>query len=141
MPRTLVQFTVECMIQSLKKQKNTTQTLNFMWRWCLSPRYSASAHERLKEEIDSDARLHTAEEVGWKNQAIEAELMAISGGAQLKKPPLKLAKNHRRTFPSFRWKIALPHDIIKKFQSNPCFITAKMFMTLEHYFSQAGGNI
>lgn len=111
--RTLVQFTVECIIQSLQQQKTLPKRYILCGGGAYHPSIRQALAQRLKEEIHKEAHLQTAEEVGWKNQAIEAELMAYLAVRSLKNLPLSLPRTTGVPYPALGGKIALPDDIVK----------------------------
>ncbi len=105
---TLVSFTVECIIHSLLPHHSPPKR----YILCGGGAYHAGIRhalaKRLKETIHPQAIVQTADEMGWKNQAIEAELMAYLAVRRLKKLPISLPKTTGVPYPASGGEIALP---------------------------------
>lgn len=114
---TLVQFTVECMIDALKKQ---SRSLPKQYILCgggaYHPGIRQALSQRLKQVVGFESVVHTPAEIGWQNQAMEAELMAYLAVRSLKNLPLSLPQTTGVPYPVSGGKIALPDTMIQKFQ-------------------------
>jgi anhydro-N-acetylmuramic acid kinase len=109
---TLSQFTVECIVRSLQQQPQLPKHYVLCGGGASNPYIRQKLSEALKNKIHSDSFLQTANEVGWGNQAIEAELMAYLAVRNLKKLPISLPKTTGVPYPISGGQVAYPsHQI------------------------------
>lgn len=114
---TLVQFTVESIIHALKQQQSPLPKRYILCGGgAYHPGIRQALTQRLKEIIHVETVVHTPVEIGWENQAIEAELMAYLAVRSLKNLPLSLPKTTGVPYPASGGKIAFPDKITQKFQ-------------------------
>lgn len=97
---TLEAFTADCIVSSLQ-----TLDVSIPKYWVLAgggwhnPVIRSELNNRLSAKIGEEVTLHTADEAGWNNQAMEAQIFAFLAVRSLQSEPLSLPCTTRVPYP------------------------------------------
>ncbi len=105
---TLVGFTVESIVKSLLRYSNLPKRYVLCGGGAYHPGIITHLKKRLQDLQKQNVEVLTADMLGWKNQAIEAELMAYLAVRRLKMYPFSFPKTTGVPYPLAGGKIAYP---------------------------------